>query len=151
MIFNRSLHLPPIVFCSLVVFTTTLGTLALTQCSTPSSKKNASEDLDITATGDVEMRWKAAWKVALAYPIRDYSKEDGYIESDWIYPHKNSRYRFFIHITEGDPTDITVQSQKRRSHAWGSQKRDWEEDMPSFDIEENLKNNIHARLQELES
>lgn len=92
--------------------------------------------------------WDPIFEAALNFPIVDYDIDEGYIESDWIYTNKHSRYRFFIFVSDANnkPYDVDILSQKRKSNL-----SNWQWILPTLDLRENLKKLIHEKIQKYRS
>ncbi|HBQ20557.1 MAG: hypothetical protein A2Z91_07220 [Deltaproteobacteria bacterium GWA2_38_16] len=130
------------------IFIAVISLLLFSHCSSIKVGKVEKEKaLSGTSSPSYEELWQAAYQVSLKYPLRDFSKEEGAIESDWITEGEFTRYRFFISIdSESTPIgfDIDVQSQRRKTSTFRWQ---WVE--PSLDKSENLKNSIHEHLKKI--
>jgi len=115
--------------------------LLMTQCSSPPKPRPRRTVAAPAVVEGTHRIWQAALDAAMKYPVHDYSMDDGYIESDWIYQSKRRRYRFFIYVLDSQSHvyDIAIQSQQRK----GTENR-WQWKMPTLDIEQNLRKAIHA-------
>ena len=90
--------------------------------------------------------WQGIKKVAFAYPIHDFSSEEGYVESDWITLDKKNRYRFFIQNASHKIGEffIDVEQQRRISNI-----APWLTIKPYENLEENLRIAIRNEIQNL--
>ena len=89
--------------------------------------------------------WHAVHQTSLSYALKDFSKEEGTIESNWIYDSGLSRYRFFITLAPStSPIEwtIDIQGQER-----SSEQSSWRWTEPSLDKEENIQNTIYENLE----
>ncbi len=89
--------------------------------------------------------WEAIYQTSISYSLHDFSKEEGTVQSNWIYENPLSRYRFFITISSSEtPIEwtIDVQGQER-----AAEQSNWKWTEPSLDKEENIQNTIYENLQ----
>ncbi|MBI3018146.1 MAG: hypothetical protein HYY62_09210 [Deltaproteobacteria bacterium] len=125
--------------------------------STPKSSRPARKPIPRTQTQQApsatpesqpytyEEVWHAIYQTSLPYSLKDFSKEEGTVESNWIYDSGLSRYRFFItidHTTSPIEWTIDIQGQDR-----ASEQASWKWIAPSLDKEENIQNTIYENLE----
>ncbi len=115
----------------------------LTSCSSTPSKKSQNDPSQEVAYTEEEL-WHAISQLAFVFPIHDQSKEDGTVESTWIYENQLSRYKFFVTIEKDKSSPeffVDIQNQNRKSDS-----SEWTWTEPSMDKEEKIKHFIHEHL-----
>ncbi|OGQ16839.1 MAG: hypothetical protein A3B70_07320 [Deltaproteobacteria bacterium RIFCSPHIGHO2_02_FULL_40_11] len=88
--------------------------------------------------------WNAAYKVAITYPLKDFSKKSGTLESEWIYLEENHRYKFFITLEKKVDTFQLEIDTLHQTQA--SKQAPWRWHAPLSNIQEQLKMKIHESL-----
>jgi len=128
--------------------TFTLAVLILMFCTQCTLAPTRTPDTSKPKASEKYRAWDPVFEAALKFPISDYDMDEGYIESDWIYTDKHSRYRFFIFVSDRDdkPYDVDILSQKRKSNL-----SNWQWVLPTLDLRENLKKLIHEKIQKYRS
>ena|SRR3989338_1405182 len=143
-------HFPIIGF--LIVFClATLMNCASTPPSRPSRKPiprtqtQQTPSIPESQSYTYEEVWHAVYQTSISYSLKEFSKEDGTVESNWIYESPLSRYRFFITIASSTSSlewTIDIQSQER-----SSEQSSWRWAEPSLDKEENIQNAIYENIE----
>lgn len=116
--------------------------------STPKSSRSARRPIPSAQAAlpySYEEVWHAVYQTSISYSLKELSKEEGTVESHWMYDSPTSRYRFFITLApSSSPIEWTldIQSQER-----SSEQSNWRWVEPSLDKEENIQNTIYENLE----